>query len=477
MDRVQIYKDGSDSRTREYLKNNHHTLVELSGTQKDKLKKLEIELANREIEGRRVAEKTGIPENIAALDVVKIAMMLGLVKSKTIREGKEPDKTFSILDLFKTHRPKYEKRLVDFKGIPFYFNHSPVRILEEEKLDMVSKKVREECSRMTDSIALVVRSHVEFLNKRLVFECADDRLESFRREAISIINDLVDDLVELDDPEEIDEVLVLMDTVRNHLTGLIPIDSYRRIIKSHVRLMKNLGLAREEISRHLSPIEAFLILFDGFDNRRVRDADGLFLLELQIRCFAKEQCMRPFDPVQAQVEICTPALVFVNAQDAIQYGLIGPYGNNSIGYANNAFYLLKEIKNDVRMWVVDDRLDKTTEWLRRVVSDYIVATFRTVYACIYGDCAFRKDLLAGRKYFHVAITNLLFVHSPRLPVFLKHVLQKYSPIVATELDVFNMQRKRRLVADRSDIDGVGVLRMLFDSGDSASMGALLEKYF
>ena len=479
MDHVEIYKEKSDSRTREYLKHNHCTLVELSDVQKDRLIKLEKELANRETEGKKVSENTGIPKNIATLDVVKIAMMLGLVKSKRVREGKEPDKTFSILDLFKTHEPRYEKRKVDFTGIPFYFNHSPNRILEEEKLETISNRVKEECNRMTVSLARIVRTYRDELNTSLFFECSDDRVESFTREAITILNDLVDDLVELEATGEIEEVLILMSEVRSRLLGLIPLNTYMSIIKSHVKLMKKLGLNGDQVLIRLSPVEAFLVLVTSFDRRPIpENAHGLFILDLQMMCFTKNQQIRPFDPSELQCELCTPSIMFVHAQDVIRYGIIGPYGNNSVGYLNDTFYLLKHVTNDIRMWVVDDNLEKTTEWTQRVMTDYIVQTFRTVYVHIYGDNIYREDFLIGRRYFHVAISNLLFVNSNRFSMFMRHVMQKYSRIIPTELDMFNQQRKRRRSQTPVDNSGEHVISLLFEHvEDMVIFSAMIQKYF
>lgn len=469
----QTFKDKSDLRTREYLKNNHHTLVELSDVQKEKLRKLEMEIANREMEGKKVAEKTGIPENIAALDVVKIAMMLGLVKSKSIREGRETDKTFSILDLFKTkQRPAYEKRQVDFTGIPFYFNHAPNRIMEEEKLDIVSKNVEGVCERMSTELETIVRSYKEQLKTVLVFDCTDDSVDSFRREAINIINDLVDDLIE-DGPADVDDILKLLSTVRNRLLGLLPVHSYRQMVMSHIRLMKKLGV--DDVLKYLSPIDAFLTMYKNFHTMKCRDTEHQFLLETQIRCFTKDQRLRPFDPSEVEIELCTPSLMFVHIQDIIQYGIIGPYGNNSIGYMNNTFYLLKDIKNDVRMWVVDYGLERTTEWTRCTMSRYIVDTFRTVYATIYGDNKLRDDCLVGRRYFHMAIVNLLFLYSPRLNVFLKYVMQKFSPITPTELDMFNTQRQTR-TRPVADYECTRVVALLFDHcDDETRLTSMLTK--
>lgn len=488
MDFIQTYKDKSDSRTREYLKNNHGTLVELSSSQKEKLKKLTMELAKKEIDGKKVAEKTGIPENIAALDVVKIAMMMGLVKSKRVREGMEPDKTFSLMDLFKSQEVKYEKRIVDFKDIPFQFSHSPVRIFEEKRLEIITKRVKEECSKMTDFVSRIVKSHVTFLNTRMVFNCENNSLESFRREAINILNDHVESLVELSEDDrmnneqkkdEIDEILLLMNTVRNHLFGFFPVESYTSLILSHVRLMKKLGVEQSAIFNNLSPIESFLIQFKGFNRRIVRDSEGLFKLELQIRSFSKDQRMRPFEPSEIQTHLCSPALLFVHVQDVVQLGLIGPFNSNSIGYSvNGNYYLLKEIKYDVRMWVVDEGLKQTKQWIRQVITEYLTNVFKNVYRRVFGDNEFRSGFLKGRKYFYVALVNLLFVNSSRLSIFLTHLLQKYSPLIPTELDVFNSQKKRKRVSiESTELDRRRVLRLLFDKCDTDSFTAFLNKYF
>ena len=471
MDYIQIYKVKSDSRTREYLKEHYPVLVELSGVQKEKLKKLEVELTNKDKEGKKTAEKTGIPENIATLDVVKIAMMLGLIKSKAIRDGKEPDKTFSILDLFKPQAaPKYEKRSVNFKEIPFYFSHSSDMILEEEKLAIISKKVKDECEHMAKSMALVIKSYKEFLSKKMVFTIDQDNIESFKHEAISIINDLIDDI--FDDGEGLDEILELISILRNHLLGIIPMKSYKKLVKSHIALMRKLDLDNSKILSYLSGIDALLVVYENFHLLESFQHEKMFLY-IQIRCFTKDQHIQKFSPLEIESELCIPSLVFIHAQDVIQYGLIGPYNNNSIGYLKGNFYILKEIKNDVRLWVIDNNLTKTTDWLRKVVSGYIVSAFKTLYVGTYKDNVFRKDFLRGHKYFHMLIVNLLFLNSARLNIFLRNMLQKYSTIIPTEIDMFN-SHKQTIAPESEHFSNIKTISLLFDNYDEEGFKSFLE---
>lgn len=455
--RIQYKLDSAD-RTRRYLQTKGYLFVELSPEQKQKLEKLENEIKVKEdakVQGRKTAEKTGIPENVATLDVVKIAMMLGLVKSKAVRDGLEKDSSVSLLDMFlgkNVKQPLYEKRTVNFSSVPPSFHHCEKRVLEEEKLEIISTRVKDECEKMTEGVKSIIEKYKEFLKTKLMFHPENDTIDAFKKEGVSVVNDLIDGVIEdAEDQQERNDILELIAFVRNHLIGFLPIENYKNMVLSHVKMMENIGMCEDEILTFLSPLDAHIILFPNFQHIPPQQSSNQskILLDVQIRCFTKNPQTQSVDVENIRGELCKPSLAFISVQDVLKYGLIGPYNNNSIGYLETAetssFYLLKEIKNDIRLWVVDPFLEKTLEQIRLMLTEYLSATFITFYREVFGDNVFRMDFLASPMHkiapiFNTLLSNILFVNSPRLDHYVRRMIQVASPIIPTELDMFNGQK-------------------------------------
>lgn len=496
-----MYKRESDMRTRSYLKSKDYLFVELSTEQKRKLEKLEVEIKAKEEakeQGKKTAEKTGIPVNVATLDVVKIAMMLGLVKSKAVREGKEQDTSFSLLDMFlgKTVKsPTYENRVVNFKNVPPSFYHSDLRILEGEKLELISSRVKTECEKMTEGITKIIEKYNDFLNTKLMFKPSDNTIDAFRKEGISIINDLIDGVIEdAEDDEERGDMLELIALVRNHLIGFIPISHYKKIVISHVTMMENIGMEETAIVRYMSPLDMHLIMFPKFQYLESHHSDkNKLVLDAQIRCFTKDPRITQINIDTIKNEICVPSLAFLPAQDVLQYGLIGPYNNNFIGYldiGNNdpninsswSFYLLKEIKNDIRLWVVDPFLSKTIKQIRLILSDYLSTTFVTFYREVFGDNVFRMDFLSSPLHrissiFKTLLSNLVFVNSQKMDIYIRRMIQYASPIIPTELDMFNGHKyKHYEIPHTTYLNLKTIIQSLFKPSDPRDISTFLKVY-
>jgi hypothetical protein len=488
--RFNRYKRESDTRTRNYLRSQDYLFVELSTDQKQKLERLEAEIKAKEEakkRGKKTAEKTGIPENIATLDVVKIAMMLGLVKSKAVRDGKEPDTTFSLLDMFlgkMVKTPTYERRVVNFKNVPPSFYHSEPRILEGERLELVASRVNTECEKMTEAVKIIIEKYKEFLNTKLMFYTTEGTIESFRKEGISIMNDLIDGVIEdAEDDKERRDMLELIALVRNHLIGFIPIGKYKKLVMSHVTMMENIGMEEAEIIRYMSPLDAHLIMFPKFQFLEQNPSDrNKLILDAQMRCFTKDPRITRLNVNDFENEICVPSLAFLPVQDILQYGLIGPYNINSIGYLHSSFYILKEIKNDIRLWVVDPFLNCFIKHIRVILTDYLSATFLTFYREVFGDNVFRPEFLSSPKHkiasiFKTLLSNLLFVNSQKMDIYIREIIHRASPIIPTELDMFNGQKYADFKLPRATYhDEKTIVQSLFEPSDEGEISTFVKVY-
>lgn len=439
---MERYKCESDERTRKYLKSKKYIFVELSEEQKDKLVKLENEIRLKEKDreqGKKTSEKMGIPENIATLDVVKIAIMMGLIKSKAIRDGLEPDSSSYLLDIFLGKKKTTQSIAVDFRNVPPSFYHAENRTTESGKIDAISPNIKIKSDKYIHDISLIIKKYHEFLGKKLMFHLDSMTVECFTAEGVSVMNDLIDGVFEEDDDRL--DILHLVSIVRNYLFGFIPVPKYKALLISHVQMMENISLTDEDILQYISPMESHLIMFPKCCSIEPGSSDP-FILAAQIHAFRNKLHLEPVDVHELDNDICTPALAFISVENIIQYSLLCPYYNNAIGCINNSFYLLKEIRDNIRLWVIDPHLNQTLHHLRTTLSAYLSSTFVTFYKEVFGDNVYRENFFHSplhkiSKIFKTLLNNLIFVNSRNMDSYIRLLVQKESPIIPTELDMFN----------------------------------------
>ena len=442
----QFYID-RNRRTETFL-SNIDALVELTSTQKDKLFKLEQELKQKKISDEinspmnlKISENTGIPVDLVALDVIKLAKMFGFIKSKAIRNGKEKDtqKSSLIQTLFGTKEPTYEKRIVNFKNIPFYFNHNPTKILEAEKLEIQQQIVKQECDYMHREVLTVLAKVKAVISKRIVFLPLKETVKAYKQEGLLCIKDLWEGVKEdLQDNESVDEMLTNIYIIRNELLGLVDIYEYKKLLLSHVDKMYSFCIY--DTFKYLSFIDCVIIVHPGYRTKPMIEFEKLYD-ELRIRCFVKSPRLKPLNVQDLIYECCNPCLAFLTVETVLQYCLIGPFNNNAIVFFENYdYYILKGITDNVRMWVVDPGLFNTIKTLRQYILDYLCKTFRIFYKDNYGTREFRKNF-TDVWILNNIIDNIIFTCSDEFINFNKKFIASKSILVPTELDVFNIQTR------------------------------------
>lgn len=424
------FKKESSDRTREFLKENLSNAVELTLTQKTKLTKLEKEIKQHAINLKRNEKEediTGIPANIAGLDVVTFANLIGLIKPKEIRNGLKKDESFSLVNWIAGPATVYRERNIDFKNIPFYFKHADYQMVEDEKIAEENDKIVE--SPVDD----ILDSYLKNINRFLIFKLETIDVPSFRKECILTINELVEDIIEEDDLEEVDRMLVNISIVRNHLLGCIPISNYKKLLTIHVNMMKHMGLDDNDIITYMSIIDAHLILFPKFNLLDIHEFEKNKILQsLKLR----KTISPKFNLPQLMSDICSPFIICLHAQDILNYSL----DLTTIGVYKKSFYVLKDNINGVRLWVIDGNLQNTITFICKKMTSYIIHTFQIFYKQMYGHDCYKYPLIL-RKLFLTLINNLFFINSKRLELFLKTII---AEIVPTELDMFNREQKQTL---------------------------------
>jgi hypothetical protein len=467
---IAQFKKKSEDRTEQLLAR-EHKLVELTKEQKIKLEKLEKELqakanykAKTALQNKKRSETTGIPESLAGMDVINIAMLIGLIKSKAVRDGKEKDNG-SLIDLFLGNTDKViEKRKVNFKNIPFYFKHHPQKVLEEEKLEYTSEIVRQECEFMNMEIQQHIETTKKIIGKRVVFSPKSNSIDEVVKEGILIINDLIEGVIEeLEEgtSDEIDSLLTTIMIVRNELFGLMNIFSYKKLVLKHVDFLTQINF---NPGQYISSLDAVLIMHPIYKNKDLIPNVPKVVLESRLRCFTRDPKLEPINLGNIAKHCCCPSLVFLPVEEVLHYGLVGPYNNNPVTYMDISpwnFYILKEVRDDVRMWVLDPDLMYFIKTLRKYLVDYLLGTFRTFYLDSYGDHIYRSSCLKN-YIFRTLARSLVFVSSKKFASFIRSFITKKSILVPTELDVFNTQEKVPIREDITDTK-LNVIGKLFDS--------------
>ena len=460
------------------------TLVELTDEQRDKLSRLEkeVEAKNKKLTKARATEAdTGIPANIAIMDVISIASMLGLVKSAAVRktETETGVKSASLLDVFLKKAPVYVKRRVDFSRIPFYFNHAGKKILEEERLSMVAEKSTRFLSAIRDLITSELVDRKRRVNETVVFTPERDDLDEYKTRLIEAVNDELECVAEEDlDDDDLRTILTNLSTLRNCALGVLTIDEYTDMVLMHARAVMSLApRGRLAPLDFLSSIDARLILYPGFESRPISrlDASRFNLVFLASKA-RKRATYVPYSAKDFFASIQTPALAYASVFDIVANELVNPHGTSSVvhletGRGYVSFYILKEIRDDVRLWVIDPRLSTLIGKTRVKLLTYLRSAFKTFYHAFYGTTRFTRfddyNLVSLMK-------NLFYTASSSFGDDLRSTLMSNSTLIPTELDVLNSIEGPR------DADIVYNLKTmvtsLFDGATESDVDWILNAY-
>lgn len=463
------------------------TLVELTDEQRDKLSRLEkeVEAKNKKLDKARATEAdTGIPANIAVMDVIAIASMLGLVKSATVRktETETGVKRASLLDVFFKKPPVYVKRRVDFSRIPFYFNHAEKKILEEERLSMVAEKSTRFLSAIRDSITTELVDRKRRVNETVVFTPERDDLDEYKTRLINAVNDELECVAEEDlDDDDLRAILVNLLTLRNCALGVLTIDEYTDMALMHARAVTSLALEGRLTPLtpldFLSSIDARLILYPGLASKPMSKLDASRFNLVFLASKAKKRATYvPYSARDFFASIQTPALAYVSVFDVVANELVNPHGTSSVvhletGRGYVSFYILKEIRDDVRLWVIDPRLSTLIGKTRAKLMTYLRSAFKTFYRAFYGANRFTRF----DDYNLVSlIKNLFYTASPFFGDDLRSTLMSNSTLIPTELDVLNSIEGQG--ARDADVDLKTLTASLFDGATESDVDWILNAY-
>lgn len=415
---------------------------ELTSQQKNKIKLLEKELEDKKIHEEKnrkrkeiTSQNTGIPYDIVDMDVIKIATILGIIKSKSILEGKTPDISPSLISMMFEKPPDTGQN----PPIPIYYQCSLNTVSEKVKLEYISKHIQDKHSRFKKLCKAHMHHHLEKIKETTIIDIKDLTIASYIDACKTTMNTMIEFLEDDDDP---DELIHIISVIRNSLIGPISIQQYIELIKQQILALKRLKLP----IKHLSWLDSFTTMYPGFFHQKP-DMTSIHQ-ELEFRHHQLYPVLRPFD-MHIVVKHCfIPTIACVDIKQFLSKCFVGSYHNNPIiylpGCGHWAFYILKEIRNEIRLWVVDHSLIKTADELSISLMSYMVQLFKTLYKAIFGDNIYRSGFLDKypiKPILKILIRNILEVsNKSNFRQYLSELIITKSTIIATENDLFNCQK-------------------------------------
>lgn len=432
--------------------------LNLSTEQKEKLRKLDEELTRKKEHEEKSrshreasSKATGIPLDIVDLDVIKIGTLLGLIKKKSILEGKEPDTTGSILTMLLGNDDKSSR--IDLSRIPRNFRNTTNIVSEADKITYHQQYVQKQCQHLAFITMELIKQELSNINRYIIFNLETSTIDNLKTSCLETLEVLLEELC---DGEDDLELWLTLSVVRNALLGVVDVCEYKSILNQHIVLLSKAGKSYKSILQHLTISDLRLSLYSGCLTRTkgpilVGDANRLSR-EIVLRSYMKPPELKPFNFVDIVKHCCIPSLVCVPIDEVIENGLIGPYRNNAIGYLNQvsnseipwSFYNLKSITADgARLWILDNKLSVLTNHMISTMTSYLVKTFRTFYHEYYGCNVFQIGFwLEGKNNHYDAFLNMLrnlsFISNHSMfHRFLMSILIQRSPLIPTEYDFFN----------------------------------------
>lgn len=465
---MDLFEDDSKKRLDALLGDS----FELSDLQKTKIKSLEKELEHKKTHEEKHRERkqatsldTGIPYSLVDMDVVKIAIMVGMIKSKSVLEGKKKDTSMSIIDmLFGLGGGGHLVDKEEGNNIPIYYQPTSRLVSEQIKLDYHSKHIQAECRQFTTLCTAHLQHHLAEIRKTTVMDLETLTVPCYVDTCQTTLTTMLDFLEDETNKKELDELVGSIGTIRNSLLGPVSIHDYIELVKAHILTFKKFKVPKKIVAKHLSWIDCMVSLYPGFHQRAPPQADIQRLCqELEFRCHQNDPMLKPFNMYHVTRECCTPAVTCVDLEHLLSKCFVGPYRHNPVVYlplqhgkgasaSTWSFYVLKELKpNGKRLWVIDHSLVKTSDEVGTLLMAYMTHMFKTLHKAAFGDNTYRPGFLqksAIGPLFKMLIKNMLIVNNKaRFREFMACLVMKTSTLIATAEDLFNSQQNTVYTSD------------------------------
>lgn len=493
--------------------------VLLTEEQKEKLRKLDAEMATRksnEEKREQTSKTTGIPVDIADMDVIRIGILLGLIKKRSADGTRQTGP--SLLDMLL----KTEDIELDTTNVPKHYKLSPEIVTEMAKIKHQQSHVEAQTSLFLQLVSTQIKESIEEIQQYIYFNVDTLSYENFVqtcKDTLEVIGDELKEAIEkienphtlwdalalqdgpggpnTETPCEVRELMTIMKVVRISMLGPLNICEYRNVLKDQIRLFQSVKIPYNHIVNNLSLLERRLALLGcatppPSSSHQFSEKDARRLLyELQFRAYTNSPELVPFNPHTFAQNVCTPVLLCAPIDAILNISLLGPYLNNSIGFLSNStqdpqflhFYVLDRIlPNGIRLWVMDIDLVQFCESLMKELVFYLIKVFRVFYKTCFLSNRYIDQFDTPQRsnhsdVFQNLLTNITFLcRKQTFHQFIKTLVITKSYIIPTQYDFFNYIESPSGPM-RRDSSGAGPSGPFFPSFDKSLYNSIMKQLF
>jgi hypothetical protein len=354
------------------------------------------------------------------MDLIKLGFALGLFRNKTeLRNGK----TSILLDLLLG-----QTKNIDYSCVSSRFKTYPHHIKESEKIHIINQHNFTKTEQYNQLTTHIIKEELKKINKFVYTTMEREDSKLFITICIETTDAILDDTLNEDDDE-------LLCVLRSALFLFLSFRNYKKIFKKQWKKNPNMvykNTIDNIIINHqcvVSKVEQKQML----QSLIIKE----FNTDLPLKCYNFKEIYR---------ECCTPILLYLPLKAILYYNIARL---NSIGFLRItdddhwSFYVLKEITNDIRVWIIDNTLHFFSVNLTKVLLSYIVYLFRRYYFCCFQTTQFTSEcwnikINNNAKTFINMFKNILFLTDYiKFNNFLTHTIKTKSVIIPTEYDVFD----------------------------------------
>ena len=358
-------------------------MLKLTKEQEDKLKKLEKEMNDKRVreESTRTSniqssQMTGIPINIISMDVIKIGLMIGLLKTKADFDSGKKSTGGLLSSLLNfggggSDDDSDTNDMEKYRDVPPHYmliepSSSQYRLSEKEKLTYHVRLTNRICTDFQNDVSALINDRIEQLRPYVTISIGPKSctISQFVNECVESVKTLCEffgstpsgggdggDGDEWLDDEETDSGLNdQLNALFKSLLWFLDVRTYRCFVtatyqsvlrKTSSSSSSSSSLTLPKLIRDLCCIDSVVnSLPNNSVNNTDDDDDNMYVAaavetQLTIAQHIRDPKLIPFDASAIVRGCCSPAMMLVDVRHIISTELIGPFNNNSIGYLVN----------------------------------------------------------------------------------------------------------------------------------------------
>lgn len=281
-----------------------------------------------------------------------------------------------------------------------------------------------------------------------------------------------------------------MCSVRSQLLGILPLEEYTELLKTHCDRLEEIFKGRHmkgkklknAVTKAFTPLDTRLLFYNGYYNTSVTldDCERLKLALSVTTVHPKEYKSFKKETVFKQLQNYSIALFPL--KECMKRVLVNRYGFHNLTYFSfrkstkedpYSFYTLEKVEKGTRFWKMECRLEDFCHDVVNGLRSYCVFLFRRIYFDIFGDNDYREDFSQNCQIMSEDCEQLLqniYILSCPIPFrnTMKEFVMENATVQPTEFDKCHLMaddkiQQRRLKNEKeNDEEEITVAKQLFD---------------